>query len=56
MYNTCDGISDVANDMDPGNNSDHKIVGDVTPSGYLFFHTPRIYKRDWRIGIFLRIF
>jgi len=37
-----------------GNVSDQTIVGDATPAGYLFHYAARIYKKGWRVGIFIR--
>jgi len=37
-----------------GNVSDQKIVGDVTPAGYSFYHPALIHKKGWGVGILLR--
>ena len=37
-----------------GDDSDQKIIGDLTPSGYTFRHIPRIIKTGGAVGMLLR--
>ena len=65
VCNKCDDMADYVKDLDSdalviteiwltGNDSDHKIISDLTPEGYTFRHAPRTHRKGGVVGILYR--
>ena len=65
VCNKCDDIADYVKDLDldalvitetwlTGKDSDHRIIGDLTPDGYTFRHVPHTQRKGDGVGIVYR--